>query len=157
MRKGRAKKRYLNGDPRYNDVIVTKFVNCMMKDGKKSKALSIFYGAIDIISEKSEEEEGGLETYKKALNNIMPALEVKRKRVGGATLQVPIEVRAERKSALGMRWLIESARERGEKTMIERLANEIVSAAIGEGNAVKKKINVHKMAASNKAFSHFKF
>ena len=156
MRKGTSKKRHLNGDPRFNDSTITKFVNCLMKDGKKSIAYSIFYGAIDIVSEKSENEEG-IEVYKKALSNIMPSLEVKRKRVGGATLQVPIEVRAERKSALGMRWLIEAARQRGEKTMKEKLANEILAASIGEGNAVKKKVNMHKMAASNKAFSHFRF
>ncbi|MCP3659761.1 MAG: 30S ribosomal protein S7 [Bacteroidetes bacterium] len=155
MRKGSPKKRYLQGDPRYNDPSITKFVNCLMKSGKKNLAFSIFYGAIDLVTEKSGE--AGLDIYKKALNNIIPMLEVKRKRIGGATIQVPIEVRASRKSALGIRWLIEASRGRGEHTMKERLAAEIISAAAGEGNAVKKRTGVHKMAASNKAFSHFKF
>lgn len=155
MRKGKPKKRYLIGDPRYSDPGVTKVVNFLMKDGKKNLAFSIFYGAMDIITQKSEDE--GLEVYKKALSNIIPNLEVKRKRIGGATIQVPIEVRPERKIALGIRWLIEAARNRTENTMKQRFANEIISAAAGEGNAVKKKTNMHKMAASNKAFSHFKF
>ena len=155
MRKGKPKKRYLPGDPKFNDPQVTKFVNCMMKDGKKNLSFTIFYNAIDIVTEKSDE--AGIEVYRKALNNIMPMLEVKRRRVGGATLQVPIEVRPDRKEALGIRWLIEASRDRGEKTMSERLANEILAAAAGEGsNAVKKKINMHKMAASNKAFSHYR-
>ncbi len=155
MRKGKPKKRYLQGDPRYNDPTITKFINCLMRDGKKNLAFAIFYGAVDIVTEKSGE--AGLDLYKKALNNIMPMLEVKRKRIGGATIQIPIEVRPQRKSALGIRWLIEASRDRGEHTMKERLANEIIAAATGEGNAVKKRTNIHKMAASNKAFSHFKF
>lgn len=155
MRKGKPKKRYLQGDPRYNDPAITKFINCMMRDGKKNLAYSIFYGAIDIAAEKSGE--AGLDLYKKALNNIVPMLEVKRKRIGGATIQIPIEVRPARKSALGIRWLIEAARGRGEHTMKERLAGEIILASNGEGDAVKKRTNMHKMAASNKAFSHFRF
>ncbi len=154
MRKGRPKKRYLKGDPKYDDPTVTKFVNCIMQEGKKSLAYSIFYKSIDILSEDGLD---GLATYKKALNNINPTLEVKRKRIGGATIQIPTEVRTERKAALGRRWLIEAARNRGEHTMQERLAAEIKLASVGEGNAAKKRTNMHKMAASNKAFSHFRF
>ena len=126
-----------------------------MYDGKKSTAYSIFYNAVDIVEKKTNES--GLETWKKALNNVMPAVEVKSRRVGGANFQVPTEVRPERKIALGMKWLISYARKRGEKTMMEKLAGEIISAAKGEGAAVKKKEDTHKMAEANKAFSHFRF
>lgn len=126
-----------------------------MYDGKKSTAYGIFYNAVDIVEKKTNEN--GLETWKKALNNIMPAVEVKSRRVGGANFQVPTEVRPERKIALGMKWLISYARRRGEKTMMEKLAGEIISAAKGEGAAVKKKEDTHKMAEANKAFSHFRF
>jgi len=155
MRKSKPKKRILLPDPKFNDVLVTRFVNNMMYDGKKSTAYTIFYNAVEIVEKKTSEN--GLETWKKALNNVMPAVEVKSRRVGGANFQVPTEVRPERKVALGMKWLISYARRRGEKTMMEKLAGEIISAAKGEGAAVKKKEDTHKMAEANKAFSHFRF
>ena len=155
MRKSKPKKRILLPDPKFNDILVTRFVNNMMFDGKKSTAYTIFYNAVDIVEKKTNES--GLDTWKKALNNVMPAVEVKSRRVGGANFQVPTEVRPERKVALGMKWLINYARRRGEKTMMEKLAGEIISAAKGEGAAVKKKEDTHKMAEANKAFSHFRF
>ncbi len=155
MRKSKPKKRIILPDPKFNDVMVTRFVNNMMFDGKKSIAYDIFYNAIEIVETKTTEN--GLETFKKALNNIMPGVEVKSRRVGGANFQVPTEVRPERKIALGMKWLISYSRKRGEKTMTEKLAGEIISAAKGEGAAVKKKEDTHKMAEANKAFSHFRF
>jgi small subunit ribosomal protein S7 len=155
MRKSKPKKRIILPDPKFNDTLVTRFVNNMMFDGKKSTAYTIFYNAVDIVEKKTSEN--GLETWKKALNNVMPAVEVKSRRVGGANFQVPTEVRPERKIALGMKWLISYARRRGEKTMMEKLAGEIMSAAKGEGAAVKKKEDTHKMAEANKAFSHFRF
>jgi small subunit ribosomal protein S7 len=154
MRKGQAKKRALLPDPKYRDLLVTRFVNSLMKDGKKNLAYSLFYDAIDKIAEKTDEE--GLGVWKKALNNVIPSIEVKRRRVGGSTFQIPIEVRAARKIALGVKWLVNCARARGEKTMTERLVNEIIAASKGEGNAVKKKNDIHKMAESNRAFSHFR-
>lgn len=155
MRKSKPKKRIILPDPKFNDVMVTRFVNNMMYDGKKSIAYDIFYGAIEIVETKTSEN--GLEQWKKALNNISPGVEVKSRRVGGANFQVPTEVRPERKIALGMKWLINYSRKRGEKTMTEKLAGEIISAAKGEGAAVKKKEDTHKMAEANKAFSHFRF
>lgn len=155
MRKSKPKKRIILPDPKFNDVMVTRFVNNMMYDGKKSIAYDIFYGAIEIVETKTSEN--GLEQWKKALVNISPAVEVKSRRVGGANFQVPTEVRPERKVALGMKWLISYSRKRGEKTMTEKLAGEIISAAKGEGAAVKKKEDTHKMAEANKAFSHFRF
>ena len=155
MRKSKPKKRILLPDPKFNDILVTRFVNNMMYDGKKSTAYTIFYNAVEIVEKKTSEN--GLETWKKALNNVMPAVEVKSRRVGGANFQVPTEVRPERKVAVGMKWLISYARRRGEKTMMEKLAGEIISAAKGEGAAVKKKEDTHKMAEANKAFSHFRF
>jgi small subunit ribosomal protein S7 len=155
MRKSKPKKRILLPDPKFNDILVTRFVNNMMYDGKKSTAYAIFYNAVEIVEKKTNES--GLDTWKKALNNVMPAVEVKSRRVGGANFQVPTEVRPERKVALGMKWLINYARRRGEKTMMEKLAGEIISAAKGEGAAVKKKEDTHKMAEANKAFSHFRF
>ena len=155
MRKSKPKKRILLPDPRFNDTLVTRFVNNMMFDGKKSTAYTIFYNAVEIVEKKTSEN--GLDTWKKVLNNVMPAVEVKSRRVGGANFQVPTEVRPERKIALGMKWLISYARRRGEKTMMEKLAGEIISAAKGEGAAVKKKEDTHKMAEANKAFSHFRF
>lgn len=155
MRKSKPKKRIILPDPKFNDVMVTRFVNNMMFDGKKSIAYDIFYGAIEIVETKTSEN--GLEQWKKALVNISPAVEVKSRRVGGANFQVPMEVRPERKVALGMKWLIGYSRKRGEKTMTEKLAGEIISAAKGEGAAVKKKEDTHKMAEANKAFSHFRF
>jgi small subunit ribosomal protein S7 len=154
MRKGQAKKRPLLPDPKYKDLLVTRFVNSLMKDGKKNLAYSLFYDAINKITEKTEEE--GLEVWKKALNNVAPSVEVKRRRVGGSTFQIPIEVRASRKIALGVKWLVNCARARGERTMTERLVYEIIAASKGEGNAVKKKNDIHKMAESNRAFSHFR-
>jgi small subunit ribosomal protein S7 len=155
MRKSKPKKRIILPDPKFNDTLVTRFVNNMMYDGKKSIAYNIFYGAVELVEKKTTES--GLDTWKKALNNVMPAVEVKSRRVGGANFQVPTEVRPERKIALGMKWLILYARKRGEKTMTEKLAGEIISAAKGEGAAVKKKEDTHKMAEANKAFSHFRF
>jgi len=155
MRKSKPKKRILLPDPKFNDILVTRFVNNMMYDGKKSTAYAIFYNAVEIVETKTKEN--GLDTWKKALNNVMPAVEVKSRRVGGANFQVPTEVRPERKVALGMKWLISYARRRGEKTMMEKLAGEIISASKGEGAAVKKKEDTHKMAEANKASSHFRF
>ncbi|SMO35211.1 30S ribosomal protein S7 [Solitalea koreensis] len=155
MRKSKPKKRILLPDPKFNEIVVTRFVNNMMWDGKKSTAYDIFYKAVELVEKKTSEN--GLDTWKKALANIMPAVEVKSRRVGGANFQVPTEVRPERKTALGMKWMILYARRRGEKTMKERLAGEIIAAAKGEGAAVKKKEDTHKMAEANKAFSHFRF
>ena len=155
MRKAKPKKRYVLPDPKFKDVLVTKFVNNLMYDGKKSTAFTIFYDALDKVEERTKEN--GLETWKKALNNVMPSVEVKSRRVGGANFQVPTEVRAERKVSLGMKWLIGYARKRGDKTMMDRLANEIIAASKGEGAAVKKKDDTHIMAEANKAFSHFRF
>lgn len=155
MRKSKPKKRIILPDPKFNDTLVTRFVNNMMYDGKKSTAYTIFYDAVELVEKKTSES--GLDTWKKALNNVMPSVEVKSRRVGGANFQVPTEVRPERKIALGMKWLISYARKRGEKTMMEKLAGEIISASKGEGAAVKKKEDTHKMAEANKAFSHFRF
>ncbi len=155
MRKTKPKKRILIPDPKYNDTLVTRFVNNLMEKGKKNLSYNIFYDAIAIVEQKAGEN--GLEVWKKALNNIMPALEVKSRRVGGATFQVPTEVRPDRKVALGMKWLIKYAVARNEKTMTERLAGEIIAASKGEGAAVKKREDTHKMAEANKAFSHFRF
>jgi small subunit ribosomal protein S7 len=155
MRKAKPKKRYILPDPKFNDTLVTKFVNYMMVDGKKSVAYGIFYDAVDLAAERTGEN--GLETWRKALNNIMPSVEVKSRRVGGATFQVPMEVRPERKVSLGIKWMIRYARLRGEKTMKERLAGEIIAASKGEGAAIKKKDDTHRMAEANKAFSHFRF
>jgi len=156
MRKAKVQKRALAPDPRYNDTVVTRFVNELMYDGKKSLAYKLFYGAVDKASASSEEADG-YELWKKALDNIMPAVEVKARRMGGATFQVPVEVRAGRKTALGMKWLIKYARDRKGNSMEDKLAAEIVAASKGEGAAVKKKEDTHKMAEANKAFSHFKF
>jgi len=155
MRKSKPKKRYLLPDPKFKDTLVTKFVNSLMYDGKKSIAYSIFYDACDIVTKKTQEE--GLEVFKRALNNIMPGVEVRSRRVGGASFQVPSEVRPARKLAMGIKWMILYSRRRSEKTMTERLAGEIVAAAKGEGAAVKKKDDTHRMAEANKAFSHFRF
>jgi len=155
MRKAKPKKRYILPDPKFQDTLVSKFVNCLMIEGKKNKAYSIFYGAIDIVENKLGEN--GLEAWKKALNNISPSVEVKSRRVGGATFQVPLEVRPDRKISLGIKWLIKYAELRGEKTMTEKLAAEIMAATKGEGGAIKKKDDTHRMAEANKAFSHFRF
>ncbi len=155
MRKAKPKKRYILPDPKFKDPLVTKFVNNLMVDGKKSLSYSIFYNACELVEEKTQEN--GLEIWKKALNNVMPGVEVRSRRVGGATFQVPSEVRPDRKISLGMKWLIKYARLRHEKTIVERLAGEIISASKGEGAAVKKREDTHRMAEANKAFSHFKF
>lgn len=154
-RKGNIQKREILPDPVYNSVLVTKLVNGVMLDGKKGVAQKIIYDAFDIIKEKSGKEP--LEAFTEAMNNIMPSLEVKARRVGGATYQVPIEVRPERRQTLGLRWLISYARRRGEKTMKERLTGEIMDASNGVGASVKKREDVHKMAESNKAFAHFRW
>lgn len=154
MRKSKAKKRILTPDPRFNDVLVTRFVNNMMYDGKKTVAFRIFYEAVDLVEAKLQER--GIDVWKKALNNVMPSVEVKARRVGGATFQIPIEVPAERKVAVGMKWMIDYSRKRNEKSYPEKLAAEIIAASKGEGAAVKKKEDTHRMAEANKAFSHFR-
>ena len=154
MRKSKPKKRILLPDPKFNDKLVTRFVNSLMYSGKKSVALLSFYDALDIVEKKTNEN--GLETWKKALTNIMPAVEVKSRRVGGATFQIPSEVRPDRKTALGIKWLIDFSRKRNEKSIPEKLAGEIIAAAKGEGAAVKKRDDTHRMAEANKAFAHFR-
>ena len=156
MRKTRAKKRILLPDPKFNDPLVTRFVNNMMYDGKKSTAYAIFYDAIDMVSEKTERADG-IEVWKETLTNVMPHVEVRSRRVGGATFQIPNQIRPDRKISMAMKWLILFARKRNEKTMSQRLANEIVAASKEEGAAVKKRQDTHKMAEANKAFSHFRF
>ena len=155
MRKARAKKRPLLPDPKFNDTLVTRFVNNLMLDGKKSIAFNIFYDAIDIVSEKTEGN--GLEIWKEALNNVMPHVEVRSRRVGGANFQIPMQVRPERKVTLGMKWLILATRKRNERSMAQKLAAEVIAASKEEGAAVKKRTEVHRMAEANKAFSHFRF
>lgn len=157
MRKSIPKKRELVPDPKFKDTLVTRFVNSLMVDGKKSVALKVFYDAITIVDEKSGEEETGLEVWKKALNNIMPPVEVKSRRVGGSTFQIPVEVRPKRKLALGIKWMIDYAKKRNDKSMSRKLAAEILAAAKEEGAAFKKKEDTLRMAEANKAFSHFKF
>lgn len=155
MRKKRAELKYISADPKFGDVQVAKFVNCIMLDGKKSVARKIVYDAIDIIEERTKKP--GMETFKKAINNVQPIIEVRSRRVGGATYQVPIEVRPERRTALAMRWIKRYASERNEKSMASKLAAELISASNGEGSSVKKKEDTHKMAEANKAFAHFKW
>jgi small subunit ribosomal protein S7 len=155
MRKAKPKSRILLPDPKYKETLVTRFVNYLMVDGKKSVAYGIFYDAVDLVEQRTKEN--GLEAFKKALNNIMPSVEVKSRRVGGATFQVPTEVRPDRRVSLGIKWMISYSRKRGEKTMKDKLAGEIIAAAKGEGAAVKKKDDTHRMAEANKAFSHFRF
>ncbi len=154
-RKGHIQKRDVLADPLYNDKVVTKLINNIMLDGKRGVAQKIVYGAFTRVEEK--EGRPALEVFQDAMNNIMPVLEVKARRIGGATYQVPIEVRADRRQALGLRWLTAYSRKRSEKTMEERLANEILDAAANTGAAVKKKEEVHKMAEANKAFAHYRF
>ena len=154
-RKGHIQKRDVLADPIYNSKVVTKLVNNIMLDGKKGVAQKIVYGAFNRISEKTGKE--ALEVFEEAMNNIMPVLEVKARRIGGATYQVPIEVRPERRQALAHRWLTVYSRKRGEKTQEERLANEIMDAANNTGAAVKKKEDMHKMAEANKAFAHYRW
>jgi len=154
MRKTKPKKRILLPDPKFNDTLVTRFVNMMMYDGKKNTAYSIFYDAINRVEEKTKEN--GLDTWKKAMTNIMPTVEVKSRRVGGATFQIPSEIRADRRISLSIKWMINYSRGRNEKTMADRLAGEIIAASKGEGAAMKKKEDTHRMAEANKAFSHFR-
>ena len=154
-RKGHTEKREVLADPVYNDVVVTKLINNIMLDGKKGVAQKVVYGAFEQIKEKTEKEP--LEVFTQAMENIMPSLEVKARRVGGATYQVPMEVRPARRQTLGLRWLTSYARARGERTMAERLAGEIMDAANNTGAAVKKREDTHKMADSNKAFAHFRW
>ncbi len=158
MRKKQAKKRPLLPDPKFNDQLVTRFVNNLMWDGKKSIAFKIFYDAIDIIEGRKEDnEKSSLEIWKDGLSNVMPHVEVRSRRVGGATFQIPMQIRPDRKVSLAMKWLISFSRKRNEKSMALRLANEILAAAKEEGAAVKKRQDTHKMAEANKAFSHFRF
>ena len=158
MRKKQAKKRPLLPDPKFNDQLVTRFVNNLLWDGKKSTAFKIFYDAIDIIEERKEDDEkSALEVWKEGLSNVMPHVEVRSRRVGGATFQIPMQIRPDRKVSLAMKWLISFSRKRNEKSMALRLANEVLAAAKEEGAAVKKRQDTHKMAEANKAFSHFRF
>ncbi|EEG43294.1 ribosomal protein S7 [Flavobacteria bacterium MS024-3C] len=158
MRKKQAKKRPLLPDPKFNDQLVTRFVNMMMWDGKKSIAFKVFYDAIAIVEEKkTDEEKAALEVWKDALSNIMPHVEVRSRRVGGATFQIPMQIRPDRKISTAIKWMISYARKRNEKSMAQRLASEILAAAKEEGAAVKKRTDTHKMAEANKAFSHFRF
>jgi small subunit ribosomal protein S7 len=155
MRKTTPKRKPLIPDPRFNDTLVTRFVNNLMTDGKKSVAFRIFYDALDLVEKRTSEN--GLETFKKALANITPHVEVRSRRVGGATFQIPQEVRPERKVAVAIRWMITYSRKRNEKSMAQKLAGEIVAAAKEEGASFKKKEDTHRMAEANKAFSHFRF
>ena len=158
MRKRRAKKRVLLPDPRFNDQLVTRFVNNLMWDGKKSVAFKVFYDALDIVNEKKTDgEKSSLEVWKDGLSNVMPHVEVRSRRVGGATFQIPMQIRPDRKVSMAIKWMISYARKRNEKTMAQRLAAEILAAAKEEGAAVKKRVDTHKMAEANKAFSHFRF
>ncbi|MFP4527572.1 MAG: 30S ribosomal protein S7 [Candidatus Kapaibacterium sp.] len=155
MRKRRAEKRLLVPDPKYRDKTVTRFVNNIMLDGKKNTARRIMYDAFDLIAERTKEDP--LEIFRKALQNVAPVLEVRSRRVGGATYQVPVEVREDRRMALAIRWLKTYAKQRRDKTMAVRIANELMAASKGEGSAVKKRDDTHRMAEANKAFAHFKW
>ena len=161
MRKKQAKARPLLPDPRFHDKLVTRFVNMMMWSGKKSVAYKIFYDAIDVVESKNtgegEEKKAALEVWKDALSNVMPHVEVRSRRVGGATFQIPSPIRPDRKISIAMKWLINASRKRNEKSMAVKLAQEILAAAKEEGAAVKKRVDTHKMAEANKAFSHFRF
>ena len=154
MRKSRAKKRYLAPDPRFNDPMVTRFVNNLMWNGKKSIAFQIFYDAMDILIEKTGDDPHQI--WKKALANVMPEVEVRSRRIGGATFQIPTQIRTDRKIAMGIKWLILYARKRSGKSMAEKMAAELLAASKGEGAAFKKKEDTHRMAEANKAFSHFR-
>ena len=154
-RKHKAEQREVLPDPKYGDILVTKTINTLMYDGKKSTAEAIFYGALDLVEKRMNEE--GIKVFKKAMNNIKPAVEVKSRRIGGATYQVPIEVRPNRKQSLALRWLRDYSRDRAGKNMVEKLADEIIDAANNRGGAVKKREDVYKMAEANKAFAHLKW
>ena len=158
MRKRAAKKRPLLPDPKFNDQLVTRFVNNLMWDGKKSTAFKVFYDAMEIVeTKKNNDEKSSLEVWKDALTNVMPHVEVRSRRVGGATFQIPMQIRPDRKISMAMKWMILYARRRNEKSMSGKLASEILAAAKEEGAAVKKRMDTHKMAEANKAFSHFRF
>ena len=158
MRKRKAKKRVLLPDPKFNDQLVTRFVNNLMWDGKKSVAFKVFYDALEIVEQKKQDEEkSSLEIWKDALSNVMPQVEVRSRRVGGATFQIPMQIRPDRKVSMAIKWLISYSRKRNEKSMAQRLAAEVLAAAKEEGAAVKKRMDVHKMADANKAFSHLRF
>ena len=158
MRKRAAKKRPLLPDPKFNDQLVTRFVNNLMWDGKKSTAFKVFYDAMEIVeTKKNNDEKSSLEVWKDALTNVMPQVEVRSRRVGGATFQIPMQIRPDRKISMAMKWMILYARRRNEKSMSGKLASEILAAAKEEGAAVKKRMDTHKMAEANKAFSHFRF
>ena len=158
MRKRQAKKRPILPDPKFNDQLVTRFVNMMMWDGKKSIAFKIFYDAIAIVDEKNtDEEKTALQIWKDALSNVMPHVEVRSRRVGGATFQIPMQIRPDRKISTAMKWLISYARKRNEKSMAMKLAAEVLAASKEEGAAVKKRVDTHKMAEANKAFSHYRW
>ena len=154
-RKGQARVREIVSDPKFHDRTVAKFVNVVMERGKKSVAEQILYGALDLVAERSKED--GLVLFKRALDNVRPAVEVRSRRVGGANYQVPVEVRPLRRSSLAMRWLATAARARGEKSMVERLANEMLEAANNRGGAVKKREDTHRMAEANRAFAHYRW
>ena len=154
-RRHRAEKREVNPDPKFGDLVVTKFMNSVMLDGKKSIAESIVYGALDVVEDKAKQNP--VEMFHQALENVAPSVEVRSRRVGGATYQVPVEVRNERKQALAIRWLIAAARKRNETTMVGRLSGELLDAANNRGAAVKKREDTHKMADANKAFSHYRW
>ena len=154
-RRRRVQTRKINADPIYGSVVISKFINKLMYDGKKSKAENIFYKAMDLVKEKTGKE--GLEAFNEAINNIKPQVEVKSKRVGGSTYQVPVEVRPDRQNSLAFTWLIDASRKRGGRSMIERLSNEIADAIEGKGQAVAKRDTVHRMAEGNKAFAHFRW
>ena len=154
-RKGRVSRRKTLPDPKYNSEVVAKFINCIMRDGKKSKARSILYEALDIIAERTKKDP--LEVFYKAIENTKPLMEVRSRRVGGATYQVPIEVRPVRQQSLGIRWIVDAARKRNERTMMERLSNELMDAATEKGSAFKKKEDTYKMAEANKAFAHYRW
>lgn len=158
MRKRQAKKRPLLPDPKFNDQLVTRFVNNLMWDGKKSTAFKVFYDALEIVETKKQDaEKTALEIWKDALTNVMPHVEVRSRRVGGATFQIPMQIRPDRKISYAIKWMILYARRRNEKSMAGKLASEILAAAKEEGAAVKKRMDTHKMADANKAFSHFRF
>ncbi|MEN9884708.1 MAG: hypothetical protein RLZZ420_1925 [Bacteroidota bacterium] len=154
MRKSRAKKLPLAPDPKFNDTLVTRFINNVMWQGKKDAALTIFYDALDKVSKMTSED--GYEVWRKALSNVTPAVEVRSRRIGGATFQIPSEVRPDRKISLSIKWLVRFSRERNGRSMADKLANEIVAASKGEGGAYKKKEDTHRMAEANKAFAHFR-
>ena len=157
MRKSKAKKRILLPDPRFGDQLVTRFVNTMMFSGKKNLAFKIFYDAMDIVEKNKSEEETAVDVWKKALSNVMPQVEVRSRRIGGATFQIPQPIRDARKLSMAMKWMISFARKRNDKSMSQKLAAEIIAAYKEEGAAFKKKQDTHRMAEANKAFSHFRF